>query len=287
MSSQHTASIPRSRTTKTCYGQGICKLSEDLVTTSPPRPVFAQGQYLLKRWIEKRGSGHSKYMVGLFDAAALSYNNQASRASNATGAGSVVPDLDYRATPASSAFSYASPADSETVEALDLSDLSLLRHWAVSVSITICRVPEHLDLWQRVFPEIGFDYPFVNRAILSVAALHLASLCLPHHNAGLSGFRRSVASITAENSEALFVWSLFNMIYVFGISTLGSTRPSSSKDLALGVDWIPMIHGITAVLHRTHDYIRLGRMAPLMSLGNWDDLDPGPLTIQGVDGHFC
>jgi hypothetical protein len=55
----------------------------------------------------------------------------------------------------------------------------------------------------------------------------------------------------------------------------------------LGVEWIPMIHGITAILRPTHNHLRLGRMGPLMSLGNWEDLEPGPLAIQGVDAYLC
>ena len=181
----------------------------------------------------------------------------------------------------------------------DLSDLSLLHHWIFNVCHTICHVPEHLHLFQRVFPEIGFAHPFLNHAILSISALHRAYLtdvdcdhhiarATRHQTAGLAGFQRVVEHIDADNSEALFVWSLFNMMHVLAISRHRLTRSSSRKDLALGAEWIPMIRGIDSILYPTHNFIRLGRMAPIMSLGNWDDLDPGPaLATAGVDGHFC
>jgi hypothetical protein len=119
-----------------------------------------------------------------------------------------------------------------------------------------------------------------------------------HHNEGLRGFRQSLASITEANSEALFVWSLLNMIYVFGVSRRrgvddtdwgpGPARPSH-KDLALGIEWIPMIRGIEAVLHPTFNYLLFGRMKRILSLGNWDDLEPGPAAAapQGPDGYLC
>ncbi|KAM0285193.1 hypothetical protein ACHAQH_001624 [Verticillium albo-atrum] len=161
------------------------------------------------------------------------------------------------------------------------------------------------NIWQHVFPEIGFEYPFVTHAILGLAALHLARThgledshhivkAAEHHNEALRGFRSSVANLTEENSEALFVWSVLNMIYVFGISTHRGTKAaehtpfrSSRKDLALGVEWIPMLRGIDAILVPTHNYLRFGRMSVMMNLGNWDVLDPGPLASEGIDGYLC
>jgi hypothetical protein len=122
-------------------------------------------------------------------------------------------------------------------------------------------------------------------------------MAVVHHNEGLRGFRQSVADITEDNSEGLFVWSLLNMIYVFGMfrrrdfgDADNSTAPRNShKDLVLGIEWIPMIRGIEAVLYPTHNYLQSGRMKRILSLGNWDDLEPGPLAApsQGLDGYLC
>lgn len=158
-------------------------------------------------------------------------------------------------------------------------------------------------MWQRVFPQIGFEHPFVTHAILSLAALDLAhthetrdatnvARAAEHHNKALRGFRQSVTDISEQNSEALFVWSLLNVIYVFGISachgtvTEGEASHNSYKDSALGVEWIPMIRGIEAILIPTHNYIRLGRMKNMMSVGNWYELEPGPTGSGGLDGHL-
>lgn len=185
-----------------------------------------------------------------------------------------------------------------------MGDLALLHHWTLFTSLSICRESSSSDMWQRVFPEIGFEHPFVTHAILSLAALHLAhthetrddtnvARAVEHHNEALRGFRHSVTNFTEGNSEALFVWSLLNVIYVFGISACHSTAPEGwalhnpHKDLVLGVEWIPMIRGIEAVLVPTHNYLRFGRMQKMMSVGNWYDLKPGPIESGGFDGYLC
>lgn len=191
-----------------------------------------------------------------------------------------------------------------SANAFNISDLALLHHWTLDTSLTICRAPEHRELWQRWFPEIGFEHPFVTHAILSIAALHLAHAdgsrdgghvlrAAEHHNEALWGFRQSAAHITDSNSEALFVWSLLNMVYVFGASAhhgvAGGPPPSpgSRKDAILGVEWIPMIRGIEAVLQPTHNYLRFGRMKALMSLGNWEEIVPGQPAAHQADGYMC
>jgi hypothetical protein len=189
-----------------------------------------------------------------------------------------------------------------------MSDLALLHHWTLSTSLSICRESSCVDIWRRVFPEVGFEHPFVAHAILSLAALHLAysagardganvAKAAEHYNEALLGFRQAVANITDTNSEALFIWSLLNVIYVFAsLTQLGDADAENSashmsrmprKEQVLGIEWIPMIRGIEAVLYPTHNYLRFGRMQVIMSVGNWDDLEPGPITSQGPDSYLC
>lgn len=194
---------------------------------------------------------------------------------------------------------------STSTSTFSISDLALLHHWALFTSLSICRESSGADIWQRVFPEVGFEHPFVAHAILSLAALHLAhsrggrdnpnvAKAAEHHNEALRGFRQAVANITEANSEALFTWSLLNVIYVFGFLTQrcdaaaehGASR-ASRKELVLGSEWIPMIRGIEAVLYPTHNYLRFGRMQAIMGVGNWEELEPGPAASQGPDSYLC
>ncbi|KAF5693099.1 UPC2-like regulatory protein [Fusarium denticulatum] len=163
-----------------------------------------------------------------------------------------------------------------------------------------------LYIWQEAFPQIGFRYPFVLHALLGLAALHIAYTSptertrswlvgTHHHNEALSGFQRELSTITEENSEALFSWSICNVLYVFATSnplyqgTDGgpTSLTSAQKEKVLGVEWIPMMRGLQAVLLPTHNYLRFGRMKAIMSTGNWDKLDPEKESQDPEDAHFC
>ncbi|RBR09703.1 hypothetical protein FVER53590_11744 [Fusarium verticillioides] len=116
-----------------------------------------------------------------------------------------------------------------------------------------------------------------------------------HHNEALTGFRRELSTITKENSEALFTWSICNVLYVFATSnplyqgTYGGPTSllAAQREQVLGSEWIPMIRGLEAVLQPTHNYLRSGSMKAIMSTGNWDDLDPEQASQDHEDVHFC
>jgi hypothetical protein len=46
-----------------------------------------------------------------------------------------------------------------------------------------------------------------------------------------------------------------------------------------------MIRGVEAVLHPVYNQVRLGPLRPLLSLGNWDELDPNYQPVA-EDDHF-
>ncbi|KZL73090.1 sterol uptake control protein 2 [Colletotrichum tofieldiae] len=189
--------------------------------------------------------------------------------------------------------------------AIDTSDMALLHHWTISTSLSIYKSSDVDALWQVVFPQIGFKHPFVLQGILSLSALHLAykdssnnspyvKRATHHHKKALQGFQQAVSHVTDDNSNALFAWSLLNAFYVFGI--LGQELRNDAeqvssrfdrRDVVLGVEWIPMMRGVVAVLGPTSDYIRSGPLKPLMSLGNWDSINPDQTSSEPVDGYLC
>ncbi|KAM6507180.1 hypothetical protein FALCPG4_018562 [Fusarium falciforme] len=193
-----------------------------------------------------------------------------------------------------------------TTDTFTQTDLRLLHHWTVSTSIDLCRCSELRHMWQTILPQIGFKHSFVLHALLGLAALHIAHQepserkimwvdAVHHHSKALDGFQKAIHCINEENSEALFTWSICNVLYVFAMSNpLQNTpdpvsRPTafSRNDKILGAEWIPMIRGMEAVLQPTHNYLRFGRMRIIMSLGNWDELDPNQDSSGPEDGYFC
>ncbi|KAF4429616.1 Cytochrome P450 3A14 [Fusarium acutatum] len=193
-----------------------------------------------------------------------------------------------------------------TSQALELNQLHLLHHWKIHTSVDLCRCSKTLYIWQEALPQVGFQYQFVLHALLGLAALHIAYTSpterarswlvgMYHHNEALTGFRRELSFITEENSEALFTWSLCNVLYVFttsnplyqGIDGRPTSSTSVQKEKLLGSEWIPMIRGLRAVLEPTHNYFRSGSMKAIMNLGNWDELDPAQESQSPEDANFC
>ncbi|KAH0419614.1 hypothetical protein CcaCcLH18_14347 [Colletotrichum camelliae] len=181
-------------------------------------------------------------------------------------------------------------------------DLALLHHWTMSTSIDIFRSAPVDSLWQVTFPRIGFEHPFVVHAILSLAALHIAYIsgvknspyvveATRHHEDAIKGFQDASNDISSENSEALLAWSLLNIIYVFSISKQlpdqdKRTAARLRRDRVLGMEWIPMTRGINAVLVPTYQYLKDGPMSRLITLGNWNELDPGDALPDPVDAQL-
>ncbi|KAJ0133003.1 Aspercryptin biosynthesis cluster-specific transcription regulator atnN [Fusarium oxysporum f. sp. albedinis] len=178
-----------------------------------------------------------------------------------------------------------------------LDDLALLHHWTVSTSLDIVKSSGGDHYWQRVFPQIAFQHAFVMHGILSLAALHLAYrqpadsrrlICIAayHHNIALQGFRQGINQMSDDNSDALFVCSSLNILYVLAIfGPLCDDSSADRKSRILGAGWIPAIRGVDAVLYPVYERVRRGPLSSLTDIGNWDKLDPNQQSVVG-DDHF-
>ncbi|KAH7128841.1 C6 zinc finger domain-containing protein, partial [Dactylonectria macrodidyma] len=182
-----------------------------------------------------------------------------------------------------------------------IDDLALLHHWTLSTSLSIVNSPDVDHYWQEVFPQIAFRHPFVMHGILSLAALHpaymhaatrqqLILIGTQHCILALQGFQEGIDAMGDDNSDALFVCTLLNFLYTFATfgplcnDIEGDACSVDRKSRVLGAEWIPMIRGVEAVLHQVYDRVRLGPLCPLLSLGNWDSLDPNQQPVE--DGQF-
>ncbi|KAH7166444.1 hypothetical protein EDB81DRAFT_681266 [Dactylonectria macrodidyma] len=178
-----------------------------------------------------------------------------------------------------------------------LDDLALLHHWTLSASLDIVKSSGGDYYWQRVFPQIAFRHAFVMHGILSLAALHLAYkqsadrrrlvlVATHHHNIALQGFQEGIAQMSDDNSDALFVCTSLNILYVFGaFGPLHEDPTADRKSRILGAEWIPMIRGVEAVLQPVYERVRFGPLSPMLGLGNWDNLDPDHPSVA-EDSHF-
>lgn len=186
-----------------------------------------------------------------------------------------------------------------------MTDMTLLHHWTVSTSVEISQANGPRNVHQTVVPLVGFEQPFVLSVILALAALHKAhlepqrrryyvDLAAKHYEESLAGFRIAVQVFTRDKSEGMVAWSLLNVFYVLCMATelandLDKNSPSLRRNRLLGVEWIPMMRGIDAILApHFHEIIENGRLGPLMQLGNWRDLEPPTeaLPSDPIDQHL-
>ncbi|KAK2684088.1 Fungal transcription factor [Fusarium oxysporum f. sp. vasinfectum] len=176
-------------------------------------------------------------------------------------------------------------------------DLALLHYWTYSASLDIVKSPTGDHYWQKTFPKIGFQHAFVMHGILSLAALHLAYrhpadkprlVCIAayHHNIALRGFQQGINQMNDDNSDALFVFSSLNIVYVLAFfGPLSDNSSADRKSRILGDGWIPAIRGVDAVLHPAYERVCRGPLDDLTRIGNWNKLDPDKQSVVH-DDHF-
>ncbi|PON30869.1 hypothetical protein TGAM01_v200289 [Trichoderma gamsii] len=172
-----------------------------------------------------------------------------------------------------------------------IKDMALLHHWTWSTSQSVADFPDVSRYWQTVFPQIAFEHTFVMHAILSLAALHQAYLyperrkqltleAMRYHSQALQGFQRGIERMNDSNSDALFACSSLNIIYVFAMygqlydDAEFDMTPAARKSRILGAEWLPMVRGVQAILDPVYQRVRFGPLSSLLSIGNWDHLDP-------------
>ncbi|KAM6506905.1 hypothetical protein FALCPG4_018723 [Fusarium falciforme] len=188
-------------------------------------------------------------------------------------------------------------ASPSSTAAFVLDDMALLHHWTLSTSLDIVKSSGGDDYWQKIFPQIAFRHAFVMHGILGLAALHLAFrqsadrdrlllIAAHHHNIALQGFQEGISHITDDNSDALFVCTLLNILHVFGVfGPLYDGPTAGRRSRILGAEWIPLIRGVGVVLRPVYERMRFGPLSPLLGLGNWDELDPDSQPVA-EDSHF-
>ncbi|KAI7759200.1 hypothetical protein LZL87_008577 [Fusarium oxysporum] len=176
-------------------------------------------------------------------------------------------------------------------------DLALLHYWTISASLDIVKSPAGDHYWQKTFPKIGFQHAFVMHGILSLASLHLAYrhpadrprlICIAayHHNIALRGFQQGINQMSDDNSDALFVFSSLNIVYVLAFfGPLCDNSSADRKSRILGDGWIPAIRGVDAVLHPAYERVCRGPLDDLTRIGNWDKLNPDQQPVVH-DDHF-
>jgi hypothetical protein len=126
-------------------------------------------------------------------------------------------------------------------------------------------------------PQLGFQYDFVMRSILSLSALHLAryrpekrdmyiSKAMHHHDVGLRIATSVLPNANEGNASAVYLFSALTLFY-----TLASPR-TPSDFLLIGengiAEWMVLVKGTSAIIESLHESLLKGSLAPMFTVGN-------------------
>ncbi|KAF4633259.1 hypothetical protein G7Y89_g4865 [Cudoniella acicularis] len=169
-----------------------------------------------------------------------------------------------------------SPSLSHEPPSLNMLDLELLHNFCTSTCLTLHSDPALKTLWKVNVPQLGFQFDFVMRGILSISALHMAtyvperrdlylSQALIQHQSGLRIATSILPNITPENSSALYIFSALTLFI-----SISSPR-TSTEFLVLGetgiAEWLLLLKGTQSIISSSHDTLRAGSLGPMFLSG--------------------
>ncbi|KAL3440277.1 hypothetical protein BJX65DRAFT_35232 [Aspergillus insuetus] len=178
-------------------------------------------------------------------------------------------------------------------------DPELMHHYTLYTSKTLARRPQMQEIWQVVIPELAYSYEFLMHGILSLSALHLASLKPEryshylagagfHMSLGLRSYRRILLSPSRDNCYALFCFSSLIMVYIYASAT-DHPESQTANRLDSIVELLTLSRG-TLVLRPYFDWIQQGPLKPLfMREFAMDDVnEPTQQTtlFKGLTSHL-
>lgn len=179
----------------------------------------------------------------------------------------------------------ASPAHNAPVEPdaagprvlLEVDDLELMHMFSTQTYKSLCVNDSEIDIWQRVVPRLALTHRYLMDGILSLAAIHIATMSdsakasqyigtgLQYHNRSLAPFRNAINNISPLNSNAVFAQSVVVVAISIALpqvlSRSGSVvlmdGPGSPGMIETVVTLFELLQGVKKILAAGHSWIDL------------------------------
>jgi hypothetical protein len=159
----------------------------------------------------------------------------------------------------------------------------LLHHFTTKTYATLDTVVAQQYIWQDSVIQIGFQYPFVLRGVLAIAAVHLAMLnpassvdfivqASTLYNRGLLDFRNVLRNVNEENCTPIFAFSCLTVIHAFSFVQVQAPQDAVGDLL----NCMQLIRGVNAILQPHWVKLMTTELSPLLENG-WR---------QGVHGEI-
>ncbi|KXJ94377.1 hypothetical protein Micbo1qcDRAFT_220949 [Microdochium bolleyi] len=206
---------------------------------------------------------------------------------------------DYLQTPSPRPSVAASPGHGNG-PGLNMADLELLHHYSTSTYATLTDSLTLRDFYRFTHVELGLRCEYMMRAVLALAALHLAhyrpnmrshylALATEHHQIASRDAMAAMNELSPEIAPFLVCFSTLTVFYAFGSSIKQSDKFFFGEH---GVpDWIFLLRGSFAIVKTISVEERTtGPLAPMFGYGrdSWQAreaiaVDPDPERTARLD----
>ncbi|KAF2088586.1 hypothetical protein K490DRAFT_64635 [Saccharata proteae CBS 121410] len=179
-----------------------------------------------------------------------------------------------------------------------LRDLELLHHYSTFTYLTITEMQALRNVYQVVYPRIGYSSKPVMHGILGLSALHLAHLrpedrekylviSTNHQNRAISEFRLALPQITQSNCDELYTLSSLTTILRCASMPMASDpyQPSPIDDT---MEAFMLMRGVHQVIQSSFHWIASGPLQPMLIPGRFGPQvpfnSPEAIPLDGFGG---
>ncbi|KAJ3532861.1 hypothetical protein NM208_g8249 [Fusarium decemcellulare] len=165
-------------------------------------------------------------------------------------------------------------------------DLELMHHYCTVTSNTMACAEPAKHVWRVIFPQEGYAHEYLMHGILSLAALHKASL-MPnrreaylkqssfHHSVGQKTFTTLLTNINNNNWQPIFCFATIVIAYVLSPSPrFSGDSQLETAPISRTLELISVTRGIKAILLPYIPQLNQMRLAPLVTSVWLVSIDP-------------
>ncbi|KAG4430718.1 hypothetical protein IFR05_013793, partial [Cadophora sp. M221] len=162
-----------------------------------------------------------------------------------------------------------------------LFDLEMLHTYSNLTHLSVSYKPAKRALWRTKVPKIGFSYPFVMRALLSLSALQLRHLTSDKerrdvysryaerlYQMALQEAAGQLCNVTAGNCAALLLFEIIYIMYAFAAREDCPMEPKTAPEATTDFSWIANLRGVNTIFFSSFKSLRSGPLAPMLSGGD-------------------
>lgn len=155
-------------------------------------------------------------------------------------------------------------------------DLELMHHYCTVTSDTLAHHEGARHVWKTVFPQEGYVHEYVMHGVLSLAALHKATL-IPcrrknyltrsayHHTIGQESFRILLPTVESTNWRPIFCFATIVIAYVLCQPARSDDGSAATTPISKTLELVSVTKGIKAVLLPFIPQLNHTNLAPLVN----------------------